>query len=162
MQDCRSRRQGLRSVWVIVMYSWARHFPFTMPLSTQECKWVQTGLDFGTVGPHGSSADLCKQLSFNAVHRYPSLVRGKNTFSCIFCIMYFLLSFLPTYFASHPSLTLHASETGIGLYTVGVDFYKQTSCVKLFFSNILQHILPSLTLILYLIFPWHLMLQKLG
>lgn len=48
------------------------------------------------------------------------------------------------------------------LYTVGVDFYKQTSCVKLFFSNILQHILPSLTLILYLIFPWHLMLQKLG
>ena len=45
-----------------------------MPLSTQECKWVQTGLDFGTVGPHGSSADLCTQFSFNAVHRYPSLV----------------------------------------------------------------------------------------
>ena len=99
MQDCRSRRQGLRSVWVIVMYSWARHFPFTMPLSTQECKWVQTGLDFGTVGPHGSSADLCKQFSFNAVHRYQSLVRGKNTFSRIFCIIYFLLShifFLPS------------------------------------------------------------------
>ena len=33
--------------------------------------------------------------------------------------------------------------------------------MKLFFSNILQHILPSLTLILYLIFPWHLMLRLL-
>lgn len=99
------------------------------------------------MGPHGSSADLCKQFSFNAVHRYQLLVRGKTLFLAYFvsytsfCLTY--SSFLPSYFASHPSLTLRASETGIGLYTVGVDFYKQTSCVKLFFSNILQHILPS-------------------
>ena len=31
----------------IVLCSWARHFTLTVPLSTQECKWVPTNLMLG-------------------------------------------------------------------------------------------------------------------
>ena len=35
-----SRGPGSSPGWVIVLYSWARHFTLTVPLSTQEYKWV--------------------------------------------------------------------------------------------------------------------------
>ena len=31
---------GLSPGWIIALYSWARHFTPTVPLSTQEYKWV--------------------------------------------------------------------------------------------------------------------------
>ena len=38
--DSRSRHPGLSTSYVIVLCSWARHFTLTVPLSTQEYKWV--------------------------------------------------------------------------------------------------------------------------
>ena len=38
--DSGSRGPGSRPGQVIVLCSWARHFTLTVPLSTQECKWV--------------------------------------------------------------------------------------------------------------------------
>ena len=38
--ESRSKGLGLSPGWVIVFCSWAGHFTLTVPLSTQECKWV--------------------------------------------------------------------------------------------------------------------------
>ena len=38
--DSGSRGPGSSPGWVIVLCSWARHFNPTVPLSTQEYKWV--------------------------------------------------------------------------------------------------------------------------
>ena len=38
--DCGLRGPGLSPVRVFVLCSWARHFTLTVPLSTQEYKWV--------------------------------------------------------------------------------------------------------------------------
>ena len=38
--DCGSRGPGSSPGRVIVLCSWARHFTLTVPLSTQEYKWV--------------------------------------------------------------------------------------------------------------------------
>ena len=40
-QDSELRGLGSSACRVIVLYSWAKHFIFTVPLSTQEHKWVQ-------------------------------------------------------------------------------------------------------------------------
>ena len=80
-------------VWVIVLCSWARHFTLTLPLSTQEYKWVratkcwgvtcdelashpggvaftpswlhakETGISSGSVGQFGLSAALPSETS---------------------------------------------------------------------------------------------------
>ena len=38
--DFGSRGPGSSPGWVIVLCSWARHFTLTVPVSTQEYKWV--------------------------------------------------------------------------------------------------------------------------
>ena len=35
-----SRGPGLSPEWGVVLCSWARHFTITVPLSTQEYKWI--------------------------------------------------------------------------------------------------------------------------
>ena len=40
MLDSGSRVPGSSPGWIIVLCSWARHFTLTVPLSTQEYKWV--------------------------------------------------------------------------------------------------------------------------
>ena len=40
MLDTGSKGPGSSLDWVIVLCSWARHFTLTVPLSTQEYKWV--------------------------------------------------------------------------------------------------------------------------
>ena len=52
--DFGSRGPGSSPGRVIVLCSWARHFTLTVPLSTQEYKWVlhatETGISSGWVG----------------------------------------------------------------------------------------------------------------
>ena len=52
--DSGSRGPGSSPGRVIVLCSWARHFTLTVPLSTQEYKWVlhatETGISSGCVG----------------------------------------------------------------------------------------------------------------
>ena len=38
--DSRTKGPDSSPGWVIVLCSWARHFTLTVPLSTQEYKWV--------------------------------------------------------------------------------------------------------------------------
>ena len=45
--DSGSDGPGSSTGWVIALCSWARHFTLTVPLSTQEYKWVLANLLLG-------------------------------------------------------------------------------------------------------------------
>ena len=48
--DSRSRGPGSSPGWVIVLCSWVTHFTVTVPLSTQEYKWVPADAGVGGGG----------------------------------------------------------------------------------------------------------------
>ena len=72
--DSASRGLGSSSVRVIVLCSWARHFTLTVPLSTQEYKWVPANCQ--------GNLTKCWEVTCNGLASHPGGVAILLVASC--------------------------------------------------------------------------------
>ena len=70
--DSGSRGPGLRPGRVIVLCSWARHFTLTVPLSTQEDKWVPANYQGNLTKCWGVTCDGLASLPSRRSSNIPS------------------------------------------------------------------------------------------